>query len=74
MSKLFQIREDDLETLETAVPALVARHEHDLSPADKVAVRQIQDVLQKVRWNYGPHKEHFIDPGPADGNDESDPK
>lgn len=66
MSKLFQIREDDLLTLETAVPALVARHEHDLSTKDKVAVRQIQDVLQKVRWNYGPHKEHFID---HDGGD-----
>lgn len=55
--KLFQIYEDDLETLERAIPALVAA----LSP-DALNLKEIQEhadmcrsAVSKVRWNYGPH-------------------
>lgn len=55
--KLFQIYEEDLETLERAVPALVAA----MSP-DAINSKEIQEhadmcrsVISKVRWNYGPH-------------------
>lgn len=55
--KLFQIYEDDLETLERAIPALCEA----LSP-DALNRKDIQEhadmcrsIVSKVRWNYGPH-------------------
>lgn len=60
--KLFQIYEEDLETLERAVPALVAA----LS-SDSINNKEIQEyadmcrtIISRVRWNYGPHTESTV--------------
>lgn len=54
MSKLFQIKEDDLASLEQLLPAIANRHMGCLGLADKIAIRQLQRILTNVRWNYGP--------------------
>ena len=62
MSKLFQIREDDLATLEADLPAILGRHYGCLVPADKPAFRRIQEIIKNVRWNYGPPSEVEVIP------------
>jgi len=55
VSKLFQIYEDDLATLEADVPKLI---EGLISPnmtnAQRVKIRRVKEILSNVRWNYGP--------------------
>lgn len=55
--KLFQIYEEDLATLEAALPKLVDKIETRMDNADRVRIRNVQAVLSRVRWNYGPHFE-----------------
>ena len=61
MSKLFQISEDDLATLERVVPefvnAIMVRgggFENKLC----VKVRQVKQILSDVRWKYTPPSEN----------------
>lgn len=64
MSKLFQVYEQDLETLERDLPAFLSRHMICLTNADRAAVRRMQEVITNVRWNYGPPTE--VESMPAD--------
>lgn len=58
MSKLFQIYEADLQTLETALPRLQdALGEAMNRPDVQVAVQEVKEILSNVRWNYGPYSE-----------------
>lgn len=55
MSKLFQIYEDDLATLEHDIPAMLEDADEDVeSGKQRTRIRRIQDILANVRWNYGP--------------------
>lgn len=63
MSKMFQISEDDLATLERLCPSLgwdlfpvIARMEGVEGGANRVRaqLRQVQTILSNVRWMYGP--------------------
>lgn len=77
--KLFQINEDDLQTLEQIVPGLCDRlqsldfaangpkHQNEL----KTKIRQVRRILTDVRWNYGPPE--IIEQIPADGGDDVPP-
>lgn len=60
--KLFQINEDDLATLERTLPqfadALMPRLDNRL----RTQLRQVQQILSNVRWNYGPPSEVIIIP------------
>jgi hypothetical protein len=58
--KLFQIKEDDLETLEQVLPALLG--DPRIMPlmndaAMRAKFRRLQQVIVNVRWNYGPPSE-----------------
>lgn len=59
MSQLFQINEQDLETLERATPAIASA----LPPEalDRKDIREhlemVKKVLSDVRWDYGPHSD-----------------
>lgn len=61
MSKLFQIHESDLETLEKELPALM---EHASSPGatwnDRKDIQEawdmVREIVSRVRWDYGPPK------------------
>lgn len=67
MSKLFQIREEDLCTLEHDVPELLDAMYSHLDNRLRTQVRRIQQVIVNVRWNYGPptHVETDGDGGDA---------
>lgn len=58
MTKLFQIYEDDLQTLETALPRLQDALGEAMSRPDvQVAVQEVKEILSNVRWSYGPYSE-----------------
>lgn len=61
MSKLFQIKEDDLAALERSLPllvdALLLGIQDRNSNRFRVCARQCQQILSDVRWNYGPPSE-----------------
>lgn len=67
--KRFQIAEDDLATLERDLPAIADRLMAHLRFSDRVAFRRIQQIVLKVRWNYGPptHVERVDDDTPEGG-------
>ncbi len=56
--KLFQINEDDLSALEHVLPQLASDLYRELAgpaaPRIRKQLRQAQEILSKVRWNYGP--------------------
>ncbi len=54
MSKLFQIKEDDLGALEATMPQLADALMPVLNNRLRVQLRRVQQVLSDVRWNYGP--------------------
>lgn len=56
-TRLFQIHEPDLATLEADVPALCERLIGCMDNAMRVRMRRVQTVLMNVRWNYGPPSE-----------------
>ncbi len=62
MSKLFQIKEDDLGALEATLPQLADALMPVLNNRLRVQLRRAQQVLSDVRWNYGPPSEVQIVP------------
>ena len=61
--KLFQIKEDDLATLEAQLPRLADSMMVNLTNADRAKWRQVQEILSNVRWNYGPPTDIEVIPG-----------
>ncbi len=57
MSRLFQIKEDDLGALEATLPQLADALMPVLNNRLRVQLRRAQQVLSDVRWNYGPPSE-----------------
>lgn len=57
MSRLHQITEDDLATLEKTLPQLADALMPALDNRLRVKLRQVQSILSAVRWNYGPPSE-----------------
>lgn len=53
-SKLFQIYEDDLATLEQVLPELLLVAYPTLDNTQRSKWRQVQRILSQVRWDYGP--------------------
>lgn len=77
MSKLFQIRDEDLEELERVLPQWVDRLTCGVAPNGastfdnrlRTQVRRVQDILKDVRWNYGPPGDiSFIPAGDGGGD------
>lgn len=61
MSQLFQIHADDLATLEQVMPELCGTPAVIASDnATKRKWRQVQQILTRVRWGYGPFEESEI--------------
>lgn len=60
--RMYQINEDDLVTLEREMPAVFDRLMQHLDSPLKVKARVIQNVLSRVRWNYGPPDEVMVIP------------
>ena len=52
--KMFQIHEADLVCLEHTLPQFADALMPQLTPRLRVQLRTVQEVLSKVRWNYGP--------------------
>lgn len=68
MSKLFQIKEDDLATLEQSLPILgdfVAARKGSIRR--KTHIRRVQQVLMDVRWHYTPHQKSENQPAGGEG-------
>ena len=57
MSKMFQIREEDLADLEHTLPELLDATYPSLTNRMRTQWRRVQEVLKNVRWNYGPPTE-----------------
>lgn len=56
-TRLFQVNEDDLATLEQCVPDLVDRlycKPDLLDTAIKMKIRRVQRIITDIRWDYGP--------------------
>lgn len=62
MTHLFQIKEDDLATLEQSVPVLADALLPVLNNTLRVHMRRVQDILANVRWGYGPPSEVEVIP------------
>ncbi len=54
MSRLFQIKEDDLGALEAVLPQLADALMPVLNNKLRVQIRRVQGILSDVRWDYGP--------------------
>lgn len=65
MTRLFQIYETDLASLEAETAALCDELMAHLKPRQKRRARVIKEILSNVRWNYGPPDE--VETFPADG-------
>lgn len=59
MSKLLQIREEDLAELERILPQIFDQVTMRVTatPKDRTQFRVVQKILTNVRWNYGPPEE-----------------
>lgn len=55
MGKLYQITEDDLATLERAMPELTVSLSVNTTNRHRVLIRKVKDILSDVRWDYQPH-------------------
>ena len=66
--RLFQINEDDLRTLETALPQICdLMFERACEPKAQALLLELKEIVSNVRWNYGPPTEmHRLD-GPPRG-------
>lgn len=65
--KLFQINEDDLAELDHVLPELFAvtmtGYTDDSAPRVRKQMRRVQEIISRVRWDYGPWSEvEKIDP------------
>jgi hypothetical protein len=68
MSKMFQISERDLESLEKDLPFMSDRlMMPHLDNATRAAIRRVQTIIMNVRWDYQPWGEIGIVPA---GNEE----
>lgn len=73
MPALFRVTEDDLATLEHVLPQIA----RDLctalttpaAPRIRKQLRQVQEIVTNIRWDYGPPTE--VTTIPAGGPDES---
>lgn len=63
---LHQITEDDLAALEQTLPQLASAVTPALDNRMRVQLRQVQMILSRVRWNYGPPSEVKIIPANDD--------
>lgn len=70
-TKLFQITEDDLAELERTLPRWLDRMYPQMDNQLRTQTRRVQEVLQNVRWNYGPPGEVIVIP--AGGEPPNDP-
>lgn len=52
MSKLFQIKEEDLGALEATLPQLADALMPVLNNRLRVQIRRVQKILSDVRWGY----------------------
>ncbi len=68
MSRLFQIKEDDLGALEAVLPQLADALMPVLTNKLRVQIRRVQNILSDVRWDYGPPSEVQIIPADEDQN------
>ena len=62
MSRLMQIKEEDLGELERVLPNLAEALASSPNRATRVQLRRCQNILSDVRWNYGPHTEVEVVP------------
>lgn len=71
MARLFVIAEDDLATLEHVLPQLACDLHFALTtpaaPRIRKQLRQVQEIINKVRWDYGPPTEVTIIPAGGPG-------
>lgn len=56
LSKMYQIREDDLCELERVLPELHVALGVNTTPAVRTKLRRVKTILSNVRWDYGPHE------------------
>lgn len=68
MSRMLQIREDDLATLESTLPRLADALYPSMDNPLRVKLRQVQRILSDVRWNYGPPSEVAVIDPDREGN------
>lgn len=61
-TKMYQIYDDDLATLERTLPQLADALGPTLNNRLRVQLRQVQRILSNVRWDYGPPSEVRIVP------------
>ncbi len=54
MPKVFQIHEEDLETLERTLPKLAEKLYGRMDNQTRTQLRRVQAIMSKVRWDYGP--------------------
>lgn len=66
--KLFQITEEDLQTLERILPEIADVGVLRTTPRLRVQLVKVQKILSDVRWNYGPHTDITIIPA-GDGGE-----
>lgn len=64
---LHQIHEDDLCALEQTLPRLAERLTPVMDNRLRVQLRQVQNILSQVRWNYGPPSD--VEVIPSDDQD-----
>lgn len=62
MSQIFQIYEEDLADLEHTLPQLADASMPHLTNRQRVQWRRVQEILSRVRWNYGPPTHVEADP------------
>jgi hypothetical protein len=66
-SRLFQIHEEDLADLERTLPQIADGLFDRLTPKLRTQCRRMQDILSRVRWNYGPPQNvKLVEPGEPD--------
>lgn len=63
MSKMFQIREIDLVTIEAMIPEILGAmmSAGSLDNRARIKFRVLKGILSDVRWNYGPPTEVEIE-------------
>lgn len=62
MARMLQIHDEDLATLERTLPQFADALMPTLDNRLRVQLRQVQQILSNVRWNYGPPTEVVVLP------------